>query len=146
MSTYSSANAPASILSVPSIAASQPRARPVAHASAQVWISPRLVLCCVPPAAGGLAHLAVVVGGDLTQVVCRCCALLIPHVSFSSDTSYTLEHAIAFESPQVTSVAPKNSPMYGGFFVTLLGRHFGHIDTTVRHAAIITHMHSLYSL
>lgn len=24
--------------------------------------------------------------------------------------------------------------MYGGFFVTLLGRHFGHVDTTVRRA------------
>lgn len=49
-----------------------------------------------------------------------------------ADAVHTLENAIAYESPQVTSVAPKNSPMYGGFFVTLLGRHFGHIDTTVR--------------
>ena len=49
-----------------------------------------------------------------------------------ADAAHTLENAIAYESPQVTSVAPKNSPMYGGFFVTLLGRHFGHVDTTVR--------------
>ena len=55
------------------------------------------------------------------------------HSSFA-DSSHTLKNAIAYESPEVTSVAPKNSPMYGGFFVTLLGRHFGHVDSTVRHA------------
>ena len=49
-----------------------------------------------------------------------------------ADTSHTLENAIVYESPHVTAVAPKNSPMYGGFFVTLLGRHFGHVDTSVR--------------
>ncbi len=63
--------------------------------------------------------------------------LMIPTSSPPSapDTSHTLENAIAYESPQVTAVAPKNSPMYGGFFVTLLGRHFGHVDTTVRYAS-----------
>ena len=56
------------------------------HAPSQVWISPRLVLCCLPPAAGGTAHLAVVVGGVRRRrhhpcvfmfahraSACRCC-------------------------------------------------------------------------
>jgi hypothetical protein len=42
----------------------------------------------------------------------------------------SVENKFSYEAPVVDSYHPRNGPPRGGFWITITGRNFGHLDTS----------------